>query len=445
MTILGLADETVVPLIRALTCATSLRDPRADGAKGETAEEVVGRNAGETTQETTGEEIADRFARAAWNHLIEPGDRTAGAALRLLGPVESLELLLTRPSGERFAAALSERDGTGEVSDAGEAGAALDRWLPRLSADEVLRGLRQALRIGAALLTPDDPAWPTGLADLGDYGPPALWARGDLSRLGTLVRSIAIVGARATTGYGEHVAVDLAAGLADERVAVVSGAAYGIDGAAHRAALASEGTTVAILAGGLDRFYPSGHAELLARIVDFGVVLSEAPCGRAPTKWRFLQRNRLIAAATRATVVVEAGWRSGSLNTARHALQLGRPVGAVPGPVTSAASAGCHRLLRDYPVMCVTSAAEAAELIGDEPHDDRAQGGFVDPDRTAPADPEGVRQRLLDALSPRQQRDAERLAAISGLAFERVRSELGLLELEGTVRRGDRGWRKSSS
>ncbi len=127
-------------------------------------------------------------------------------------------------------------------------------------------------------------------------------------------------------------------------------------------ALASSGHTVAYLAGGVDRFYPSGHDALLSRIVEMGAVVSELPCGSAPTKWRFLMRNRLIAASTRATLVVEAGWRSGSLNVAGHAVAMGRSVGAVPGPVTSAASAGCHRLIRDGAAILVTNTDEAAEL-----------------------------------------------------------------------------------
>lgn len=429
MTILGLAEKTVIPLVHALSAPS-------DEASGQPAE-------------ADREVLAERFARAAWNHLIEPGDRIAGIAIRLLGAIESFELLLERPPAARLAAVVSSRAEAGEGIDAVEAAAALERWKPRLTADDLLRSLRQAARAGAALLTPDQRHWPRGLADLADHAPPALWYRGAPDGFDTLDRSVAIVGARAATGYGEHVAVDLAAGLADRGLAVVSGAAYGIDGAAHRAALASEGATVAVLAGGLDRFYPSGHDQLLARIVDHGLVISEAPCGRAPTRWRFLQRNRLIAAVAQATVVVEAGWRSGSLNTARHALHLGRSVGAVPGPVTSAASAGCHRLLRDYAAVCVTTAAEVAELVGAEPEQfpHRAAGSEARADREpdATADPDGARTRLLDALSRRQPREAEQLAAISGLGLERVRSELGLLELEGAARRGERGWLRDSS
>ena len=170
------------------------------------------------------------------------------------------------------------------------------------------------------------------------------------------------MGARAATGYGEHISMEAASGLVDRGFAVVSGAAYGIDGMAHRAALASHGQTIAFLAGGVDRFYPAGHDALLSKIVESGAVVSELPMSAAASKWRFLMRNRLVAAVTQATVVIEAGWRSGSLNTAGQARELGRPVGAVPGPVSSAASAGCHRLIRDYGATLVTCAEEMADL-----------------------------------------------------------------------------------
>lgn len=243
---------------------------------------------------------------------------------------------------------------------------------------------------------------------------------------------IAIVGARAATGYGEHVTVEVSSGLVDRGFAIVSGGAYGIDGTAHRAALASRGITVAVLAGGLDRFYPAGHEQLLARIVDRGVVVAEVPPGTTPTRWRFLLRNRLIAALSNATVVVEAGWRSGSLNTANHAGTLGRPLGAVPGPVTSAASAGCHRLLRELAAICVTTADEMAELAGVETGAGPAASD--DADRTP------TQVRVLDALSVRTPRRVERIAELSGLAMDRVRAELGLLELDGVVVEKPTGW-----
>jgi DNA processing protein len=242
---------------------------------------------------------------------------------------------------------------------------------------------------------------------------------------------VAIVGARASSGYGEHVAAEISGDLAATGAVIVSGGAYGIDGAAHRAALGVQGATVAFLAGGVDRAYPAGHQQLLRQIVNQGAVVSELPCGAAPTKWRFLARNRLIAALGHATVVVEAGWRSGSLNTAGHAAALGRPLGAVPGPVTSATSAGCHRLLREYDALCVTSAAEVRELCGVSEAASVAQEA---------ADPERI--RLLDAMSARSRASVQELARRSGLAPDRVRALLGILQLEEEADHDDGGWRR---
>jgi DNA processing protein len=301
--------------------------------------------------------------------------------------------------------------------------------MPRLNLPTMLQWLRQAARYGAQLRIPGDEHWPAGFADLQHHGPLALWTRGRDESLAALDRSIALVGARAATGYGEHVTMEASAGLVDRGFAIVSGAAYGIDGMAHRAALASRGDTIAFLAGGVDRFYPSGHDALLTRIVEHGLVASELPCGSAPTRWRFLQRNRLIAAASLATVVLEAGWRSGSLNTASHANEAGRPVGAVPGPVTSAASAGCHRLVREGKASLVTTADEMAELVG-----------------PIEADPADLRPRentrVLDALSTRAPRSPDDLAARAGLTVAETQSELGRLEIEGIVRASERGWTK---
>ncbi len=364
------------------------------------------------------DEIRERHARARWSAIAEPGDADAGRLIAAVGAVRALDLL-TSGAGAMDAAA------GGSFAEAAE------RWRPRVRQVDTPLHLRQAARFGARLVIPGDPEWPAGLDDLGVHAPMALWVRGDPAILGGLGRSIAIVGARAATGYGEHVTIEVASGLVDRGFAIVSGAAFGIDGAAHRAALASGGATVAFLAGGVDRFYPSAHETLLTRIVERGAVVAEVPCGTAPTKWRFLQRNRLIAASSRATVVVEAGWRSGSLNTAGHAAQLGRPLGAVPGPVTSSASAGCHRLIREYDAVCVTTAQEMAELV-DPPSAVRRVAG----------DPSAERIRVLDALT-RTGRDLARIAAISGMSLDAVRAELGMLELDGLATEGPTGWRRS--
>lgn len=175
---------------------------------------------------------------------------------------------------------------------------------------------------------------------------------------------IAIVGSRACTKYGEHLAMSLTETLVRNYGAIiVSGLAYGIDGAAHRAALAARGDTIAVMAGGLDRLYPSGHISMGERIREVGVLVSEYPEGMAATKSSFLQRNRIIAGLADVVVVVEAARRGGSLNAASHAVRFGRPVGAVPGPVTSVASAGCHMLIQSGDARLVTTAEEIMALV----------------------------------------------------------------------------------
>lgn len=359
---------------------------------------------------------AQTLARVSWGVIAEPGDGVAGALIARLGAVDALRVAL---DDSRFA--LSDR----------VIGEAQRRWRPRARQRDVVRSLQGAHEVGARLLLPGDPEWPESIDDLGEHAPVLLWVRGDVGRL-SMTERVSIVGARAASAYGESVASEFAGDLAASGTLVVSGGAYGIDGAAHRAALGVGGGTVAFLAGGVDRAYPAGHQQLFERIRSTGAMVSELPCGAAPTKWRFLARNRLIAALGMATVVVEAGWRSGSLNTAGHAAALGRPLGAVPGPVTSAASAGCHRLLREYDARCVTSTEEVRELLGIDAT--RAGGGGaarVDPDQT----------RLIDAMSTRTPRSAAELARIAGLSEDRVRALLGLLSLEERVRGDEAGWR----
>jgi DNA processing protein len=423
VTIFGIKEAVVAPLLRAL--------------------------AGEALH---GAEVSDRFARATWTGIAEPGDRIAGSLVTALGPARALTAI-----GEGWDAArvLSAVTATGTVEPThDEVAAALARWAPRLKPGIALIALQQAVRYGVSLIVPGDDNWPAGLDDLGVHAPLALWVRGDVSVLASAKSSIALVGARAATGYGEHVTMEASAGLVDRGYTIVSGAAYGIDGMAHRAALASSGKTIAILAGGVDRFYPSGHEALLTRITEVGAVVSELPCGQPPTKWRFLQRNRLIAAMSQATVVLEAGWRSGSLNTAGHAASLGRPLGAVPGPVTSAASAGCHRLIRDFDAQCVTNADEMAELapleIGDNPSGGDSTGSGVsagdamrsESDDVQGQNPHHEHTRVLDALAPRSARSVDDVASRAGLSIAEVQSVLGVLELDGSVRERETGWVK---
>lgn len=378
--------------------------------------------------------LDELFARAIWSVLVEPGDSVAGALIDSVGPVASAHMVIDTVS----ATVISEAT-KGEISP-DRAFDGLKRWGERLRAADVLRSLDSAARCGARMIVPGDAHWPAGMAALRDSPPVLLWARGDLELLRR--PGVGIVGARAATGYGEHVAMEFAAGLCARDVVVVSGGAYGIDGMAHRAALASGGSTIAVLAGGIDRLYPSGHEALLTRVADQGLLLSEVPCGTAPTKWRFLQRNRLIAALSAATVVVEAGRRSGALNTARHALDMGIPVGVVPGPITSAASTGCHASLRTDPVMCVTSVSEIMELaFGADgvleipaPADEASEGR---PER------DGLLVRVLDALRPRRGQSVTEIARAVGDSAARIRGALGVLELDGLAALGaDEAWRR---
>jgi DNA processing protein len=389
-----------------------------------------------TRQELDRDGIRDHFARVLWSSIIEPGDGVAGRAVSLLGAAAALDLVMEKNSAAGIGTILRDA-GADELTDA-DVAKALTRWEPRLRPRAALIALHQAERVGARLLVPDSLLWPQSINDLEKHSPMALWCRGTEAALIALSSSIALVGSRAATGYGEHVTMEASAGLVDRGYAVVSGAAYGIDGLAHRAALASQGITVAFLAGGVDRFYPSGHDTLLARIAETGAVLSEMPCGEPPTKWRFLQRNRLIAAASQATVVMEAGWRSGSLNTAGHAANLGRGLGAVPGPVTSAASAGCHLLIREFDAVCVTNPDEMAQL---------APLQVTAPTLDFPFDAQGLPSsrfpsqiRVLDAMSSRSPRSVDEVATRSGLAITDVQSALGALEMEGKVSERDRGW-----
>lgn len=323
-----------------------------------------------------------------------------------------------------------------------------DETAARRAHDYAERDLERAEAGEARLVIPEDdewPAWPLlSLAVAQRRGvsgvapPPALWVRGPARLDEAVDQAIAIVGARAATGYGEHNAAEVGYHLASRGIPVFSGAAYGIDGAAHRGALSADGTTVALLGCGVDVGYPAQHATLLRSIGKTGAVVSEYPPGTTPARHRFLVRNRLIAALTEGTVVVEAGRRSGARNTAGTAGALGKVVMAMPGPVSSAMSAGCHALIREGEATLVTSVEEILETAG------RFGVAGADPPkpgrRTDRLGPEAL--RVHDALSDRSARQVERIAAESGVPVDRVRSLLPALELDGFAERGDTGWRR---
>lgn len=289
----------------------------------------------------------DREARQAWAQFCEPGDGIAGALVQRLGAVEAFNQIAT---------------GSHTNFDGIDAAPLRERMRPRIAEGEFRGANAIAAKLGSTFITPEDPEWDTRLDVLGVHRPHGLWVLGNKELLRTATNKTAVLGSRAATGYGEFVTMQITSELARKGHTILSCGGYGIGGSAIRATLASEGNAVVILAGGLDRAYPAGHATLFERVAEVGVLVSELAPMTSPTKWRFLQRNRILAAMANRVLIVEAGIRSGSLNAAGHAIAIGTPVGSVPGPINSAASAGCHRLIRDYGATLVTTAEEVEAL-----------------------------------------------------------------------------------
>jgi len=307
----------------------------------------------------------------------------------------------------------------------------------RLATADPVADLDRVAEVGGRLLVSGGLEWPRQLDDLGDAAPWALWVRGTVDLRLSALRAVAVVGARAATACGVDVASTLASELAGAGWTVVSGGAFGIDKAAHTGALAAGGITMAALACGVDESYPPGNDALFARIAGDGLLVSEVPPGAAPHRGRFPVRNRVIAALTRGTVVVEAAVRSGALSTAHEAERLGRPVMDVPGPVTSIVSQGVHRTLRRGAIL-VTSGAEIAEVVG-------AIGADLAPELPGPVsarvalDP--LTARVLDAVPVRRAATLDSVARTAGVTPAETAAALGLLEVAGFVRVGPDGWR----
>ena len=405
----------------------------------------------------------EKLARAALTYLDEPCDPALGALLAICSPAEVLAAIKA-----------DMLPGTGPgCGDTPASRAALDRalgrWRARLPTLPHEERLADTSRDGIRLSCPGDTDWPGALDQLGQDRPYALWLRGHTDLRFACSRSVSMVGSRAATSYGAHVAGEVAADLGERGWTVISGGAYGVDAAAHRGALAAEAVTIAVLACGVDYPYPAGHADLFAAIAGQGLVISEWPPGRRPARTRFLVRNRVIAALGCGTVIVEAGERSGALNTARHAATLGKPLMAVPGPVTSAQSAGCHRIIRDWGASCVTRAADIIELLSPlSVPDALAPGGGLDapasgggqvtsapvgdPGRPSRSDRDAGRTasrddldpdsaRVLDALPARGGAGTSTIAVEAGVDLDTVLRCLGRLAGYGFIERCDRGWR----
>jgi DNA processing protein len=367
--------------------------------------------------------IDERLARLALSRLGEPGDVKVASLAAELGPARL------------YAELAAGRDAEGLQTE----------MATRLAAMDPRRELERATARAYRWIIPGDPEWPLALDDLDGCeplqrmgrAPLGLWARGPL-RLDGLPRPVAIVGSRSATTYGTDVAAELAAGLARAGSTVVSGAAFGIDQAAHRGALAGAGPTVAVLACGIDRAYPAAHQGLLDHLGEHGAVVSELAPGCAPTRLRFLARNRIIAALARGTVVVEAAVRSGALNTASWTSRLNRPLMGVPGPVTSASSEGVHELIRSGAATLVTRADDVLEL----------SGGMGEHLPEEPRAPESARDRLphrqrrvLEAVPLARPAGSDSIARTAGLGLLEVSSALDGLARRGLVEQLPTGWR----
>lgn len=408
-----------------------------------------------------------RLARAYLSRVAEAPAPAVAALVEEVGPVEAAARVRQGPAGGLRA------DVLGAV-------------VARHEEDRAEADLEALAARGGRLVVPEDPEWPVrafagfvparaldragqararaakGLggagqdhdeaADRGGWSPDeaardagglvaplALWVHGPLSLDDIGMRSVAVVGSRAASDYGNWVARDWGAGLAERGVPVVSGAALGIDAAAHRGALAADGTTVAVLACGTDRAYPSTHVRLLEHVAAHGAVLSEYPPGGRPWRQRFLVRNRLIAALAGGTLLVEAGARSGARSTASAARRLDKWLMAVPGPVTSPMSVGCHRLIREHEALLVSSVDEVVEHVG-------RMGDDLAPRPCSPSRPtDGLSpgaRAAYDALPVRAARSESRLAHDSGVDPAEIATHLSDLEGRGLAEGGGGLWRR---
>lgn len=386
--------------------------------------------AGQSDQERT-------LAWIIWSHLTEPGDMLAGTLLQALGPVAAIRALRL-PNPERQITSLlselaenagdeSKRDVAALESEYAEA---CKRWSARDNNAAVVRSLKTWATLGGQVVTPDDMDWPQALQALGAGAPHALWMRGNRASLLELENAIAVVGSRNVSSYGQYCAQTIAERLAAEGYLVVSGGAYGVDAEAHRGALAASGVTIAVLAGGADRLYPTGNTELLRQVMQNGCVLAEQPPGHSPTRWRFLQRNRLIAAMGQATVIVEMAVRSGAKNTMHHALGIGRDVYAVPGSLLAQTARGCNVAIAEGKAKVVTGFDELIKDLRDIPYSLGSEFELT-----------ALQQRVLDALHGHPI-TVNRAGLKAGTTATETMRALGELQALGFAIESKGGWRK---
>ena len=376
------------------------------------------------------------FIAATFSQLCEPGDRAFAALGVPLGAGQLLELLISRAQAKAVFAILEpyqvqEVEQVFEQPFAEIWQAACERWLPRLNRADVFASLDEAKALGAHLVPRFSKFYPAGFEDLGEGQPPLLWVLGDPALLSN-PSMISIVGSRNTSQYGRAVASDLGVVAADNGIVTVSGGAFGIDAFVHQATVSAGGQTIAAMAGGIGRLYPPSNRSLLESVAKTGAVFSEMPPNVAPAKWRFLMRNRLIAAMGRATVVVQAGLKSGSMNTANRALELGRRVAVVPGQLNSAYSIGCHNFLNEKLglVELITDPKNLPVLLTD-----RTATGELPPGLGT------LETRALDAFRAGVN-TFEQVLREAGLTSKEGMTALGSLQMEGLVVRVGSGYKK---
>jgi len=361
----------------------------------------------------------ETFSRLWLSFAVEPGDEAVGGRTHLVGASKVLAELLAGESPLKNAKAISAR-----LKHFEEA------------ANDLAAQLGTPGGEGVRFITPKDADWPTQLGALGAREPLGLFVCGQLEIKPTLNHSISIVGTRSATTYGKHVASELAGELASRGFTIISGAAFGIDCVAHHAALAVAGQTVAVMPAWVLDDYPPSNAALLQQIRKHGFAISELPIGTHPTRPRFLQRNRLIAALSRATLVIEAPWRSGALSTARQAQSLLRLVMATPGPTTSPMSDGCNRMIREREAELVTSAEEVIELLAQAGCDLAVRSQT--PRRIDSL--KGFDAAVFEAIPTKGGVSARDISLKLGSPINDVQAALGRVELLGFVIRRSQKW-----
>ncbi|MFC5369858.1 DNA-processing protein DprA [Arcanobacterium bovis] len=368
-------------------------------------------------------------AAIVWSQIAEGGDVYANQWIEEFGYVEALARL--QKSGDESlhnsSPALTKR---------------ISRWRARLDCLPEF-DVSVLAKLAISIVIPGDKYWPEQLNDLGMEKPLALWVRGNLRNL--RLPMVSLVGSRDASSLGMRTTLEFAHDLAKDFV-IVSGGAFGIDAWAHKGSLACGGRTIVVSAGGVDRSYPTSNHELFVDVLkNDGAIISESPLAAAPQRHRFLARNRIIAALGAGTIVFEASFRSGALNTARHAMEIGREVGAIPGSVESHFSAGCNELIRNGATL-LTTPAHAREMIGSIGQLNLLDNAAIDCFAGAgDSSYDANTERLFDAVPVRRGAPIDSIARLAGISIEEARSILGKLLITGRVKHDQGLWMKGAA